>query len=413
MINWNSLIFCWNNSRVGNAMSESSLIGVPSCFSGGRRMVKCTRSTLASDFSRLRQVRSPECGSPETSSTRSLSRTPSIDTTARLLTVVSSRSSGEASISTMLGPACGIAICTSTVWPVVTVRWSSVSPSRLILTWARPAGAPVSSTRNDTVCCWRTMPKRGAATRTTRRSRSSGAPVISACSGAAKPSAPTSAGTSWTRPSVIMKAPATRSGGTSESVAVSAWNSRVPSVSPSACPASTTRSSSPGTRGPRGRGLRRALAEILARALVDHHDRDRGEGIAIFPRQRRIGERRHHQRERERADGGAAGAADEQQNDDRSRDRDRGPQHRVGNQGGKGDTETQHVLLLAEPLEQSRHVDLIGLVVAGERVHHDVDAGAERELALTRLARHQGEHGLAVGSRRPGAGEVVRRDDDR
>jgi len=37
--------------------------------------VKCTRSTLASDFNRLRQVRSPECGSPDTSSTRNLSRT--------------------------------------------------------------------------------------------------------------------------------------------------------------------------------------------------------------------------------------------------------------------------------------------------------------------------------------------------
>src|SRR5207245_4636492 len=82
MINWNSLIFCWNNSRVGNAIRDSSLIGVPSCFSGGRRIVKCTRSTLASDFNRLRQVRSPECGSPETSSTRNLSRTPSIATTA-------------------------------------------------------------------------------------------------------------------------------------------------------------------------------------------------------------------------------------------------------------------------------------------------------------------------------------------
>ena len=86
MIRWKSLIFCWNSSRVGNAISDSSLIGVPSCFSGGRKIVKWTRSTLASDFSRLRQVRSPACGSPDTSSTRSLSRTPSIDTTARLLT---------------------------------------------------------------------------------------------------------------------------------------------------------------------------------------------------------------------------------------------------------------------------------------------------------------------------------------
>ena len=93
-MSWNSLIFCWNSSRVGNAISDSSLIGVPSCFSGGRRMVKCTRSTLASDLSRLRQVRSPACGSPDTSRTRSLSRTPSITTTARLFTAVSSPSSG-------------------------------------------------------------------------------------------------------------------------------------------------------------------------------------------------------------------------------------------------------------------------------------------------------------------------------
>src|SRR5215475_8006987 len=57
MMSWNSLIFCWNSSRVGKAISDNSLIGVPSCFSGGRRMVKCTRSTLASDLSRLPRVR--------------------------------------------------------------------------------------------------------------------------------------------------------------------------------------------------------------------------------------------------------------------------------------------------------------------------------------------------------------------
>ena len=41
-------------------------------------MVKCTRSTALSDFNRLRQVRVPGCGTPETSSTRSRSRTPLI-----------------------------------------------------------------------------------------------------------------------------------------------------------------------------------------------------------------------------------------------------------------------------------------------------------------------------------------------
>ena len=38
--------------------------------------------------------------------------------------------------------------------------------------------------------------------------------------------------------------------------------------------------------------------------------------------------------------------------------------------------------LLSQPLKQRRHVHLVGLVVAGQRVHHDVDAGAEREFAL-------------------------------
>jgi hypothetical protein len=49
-------------------------------------MVKWTRSTAGSAFSRRRQVRSPAWGSPQTSSTRSRSRTPLISTTARLLT---------------------------------------------------------------------------------------------------------------------------------------------------------------------------------------------------------------------------------------------------------------------------------------------------------------------------------------
>ena len=40
---------------------------------------------------------------------------------------------------------------------------------------------------------------------------------------------------------------------------------------------------------------------------------------------------------------------------------------------------------LAEPFEQRRHVHLVGLVVAGQRVHHDVDAGAEGHLALARI----------------------------
>ena len=100
----------------------------------------------------------------------------------------------------------------------------------------------------------------------------------------------------------------------------SAVNSRVPSVSPSAWPASTTRTSRPGMwlepldhRGARRFGLLRAVAEILARALVDDDDGDRSERIAVLAGQRRIGERQHDQRQRQRADRGAAAARHEQQ----------------------------------------------------------------------------------------------------
>src|ERR1700680_3901018 len=68
---------------------------------------------------------------------------------------------------------------------------------------------------------------------------------------------------------------------------------------------------------------------------------------------------------------------------------------------------------LPEPFEQRRHVHLVGLVVAGEYVHHDVDADAEGELALARLAGHERQQRLAVAADGPGAGEVVGRNEDR
>ena len=262
---------------------------------------------MASDLSRLRQVRSPACGSPETSSTRSLSRTPSIETTARLLMAVSSLSSGEASISTMFCPACGIGtLMLHAARPARTLRVSidlAVAADRDLRGRRR---APWSSTRNVMVCGCPTMPKRGAETSTTRRSRSSGWPVISACTGAAKPSA-RGLGRH------VVHAPVGDEDGAGDAVGrhvgraptPSAVNSRVPSVSPSAWPASTKRTSSPGMRpsrsasgGARRLGLLRAVAEILARALVDHHDGDRGQRLAVLARERRIGEREHEQRER-------------------------------------------------------------------------------------------------------------------
>ncbi len=53
-------------------------------------------------------------------------------------------------------------------------------------------------------------------------------------------------------------------------------------------------------RGARFLGLFGALAEILARALVDHDDDHRGDRIAILAREGRIGERQHEQGKRGR-----------------------------------------------------------------------------------------------------------------
>src|SRR6516165_5256451 len=214
----------------------------------------------------MHQVRSPAWGSPETSSTRSLSRTPSIDTTARLCTAVSCPSTGAASISTMLGPACATGTSTLTGWPTRTLRFSTVSPSRRIATWALPGGTPSSTTRKVMVCDCPTMPKRGAVISATRRSRSFLWPVIKACSGASKPSAAMSAGTSCTRPSVIMTTPATRSRGTSAKAAPSAVKSRVPSVSPSDSPASTKRTSRPGMCPSRSASSARAACVCCVRS---------------------------------------------------------------------------------------------------------------------------------------------------
>src|SRR5215469_11554538 len=304
--------------------------------------------------------------------------------------------------------------------PVATVRWSMTSPSRLIFTWAVPAGAPESSTLYVMVCCWPTMPKRGAETSTTRRSRSLRAPVISVCSGAAKPSAAASPGTSCTRPSVIMKAPATRSGGTSESVAPSAWKSRVPSVSPSAWPASTTRSSRPGMRCRLFTSASRAACVCLVRSpklwlgllsttttateVSGSRSSRVSDGLAsASTRSRSAIARVAAPRVREISNSTTIAAATTT------------AAHTTasGTSGENVTPKPKTALLLAEPLEQRRHVHLVGLVVAGQRVHHDVDPGAVGEIALARLARHQRQHRLAVAAHRPGAGEVVRRDDDR
>ena len=79
-------------------------------------------------------------------------------------------------------------------------------------------------------------------------------------------------------------------------------------------------------------GLRRALAEVLACALVDDEHGDRGQRLAILPGERRIGQRGDDEREGERAQQRATATGEEQQHNDDRRRGERGPQHIGGNE---------------------------------------------------------------------------------
>src|SRR5882724_4582050 len=267
------------------------------------------------------------------------------------------------------------------------------------------------------VWTWPTMPNRGAAEIAMRRSRSSFRPVISACTGAWKPTAAALAGMSWTRPSVIRKAPATRSTGTSASVEDNAPNNLVPSVSPSACPASTIRTSSPLIFF---RLLTRAscafavswlrvpkfwlgLLSITTAATEDSGSRSSRvkEGLASA--------------NNISASAVTRTAAPRARPSSSSADITTIAARAIHSTsvGTRGVNAMPYCMLLPQPLDQGGRVHLVRLVVAGQGVHHDVDAGAECEFALARLARRQRQHRLAVGADRPGAGEIVRGDDDR
>src|SRR3954447_19271767 len=223
---------------------------------------------------------------------------------------------------------------------------------------------------------------------------------------------------SCTRPSVIRKAPATRSTGTSDSTDDSAPNNRVPSVSPSAWPASTTRTSNPliflrlSTSASCACAVSRVrspkfwlgLLSITTAATDDNGSRAARaeEGLA-------------------RASSTSASA----------NTRTAAPRERPSSSsapittiaasathstmvGTRGVNAIPYCMaLLPQPFDQRRRMHLVGLVVAGQRVHHDVDAGAEGVFALPGFAGRQRQHRLPVRSERPGAGKVVGGDDDR
>ena len=201
-------------------------------------------------------------------------------------------------------------------------------------------------------------------------------------------------------------------------------------------------------------------AMVWLGALVEHDDGDVGEALALLLPQRGIGQRQQQRGQRQRAQQRAAAAPDQQQRHQHDRQHRAHPEHGgrhhrrevdrpvahchscspsprdVGEQGSRGERASggrnavasvaphpdplpmpkkhgERGFILSEPLQQGRHVHLVGLVVAGQRVHDDVDAGAEGHLALALAARHDRIERLVAVIERPGGGEVVRRDQDR
>src|ERR1700722_7171784 len=212
-----------------------------------------------------------------------------------------------------------------------------------------------------------------------------------------------------------MTTPATRSDGTSASVEVSAENRRVPSVSPSASPASTTRTSRPGIWLSRSTTAARAASVCCVRSpklwlgllsttttateLKGSRSSRVSDGLASASTTspsasaRIVAPRLRDTNSNSARTTAAATAA-----------------HNMGSatSGANAIPRFKISLLLPQSLKQRRHVHLIGFVIAGQRVHDDVDAGAECELALARLALDHRQHGLAVGPCRPGAGPIGR-----
>ena len=138
MIKSKSSIFSRNSSRVGKAISDNSSTGTASCFPGGRRIVKCTRSTELSDFNKLRHVRVPGCGSPLTRRTRKRSRMALIDKSMLLFCSVNSPSSGARRSSKIFVPPCGRVMLTSTSSLVGKRNLCSLPPSTATLSSTIP-----------------------------------------------------------------------------------------------------------------------------------------------------------------------------------------------------------------------------------------------------------------------------------
>ena len=92
-------------------------------------------------------------------------------------------------------------------------------------------------------------------------------------------------------------------------------------------------------RGARGFRLLQAVAEILARTLVDNNRGDGGQRLAILAGEGRVCQREHHQQQRDRAHHRAATTGEKQQPRHNQRNSQAGPYDIGWNQRRKCDAE--------------------------------------------------------------------------
>ena len=159
---------------------------------------------------------------------------------------------------------------------------------------------------------WPTMPKRGAAEIAMRRSRSSLRPVTSACTGAWKPSAG-GVGGNVMHPAIgdqeragdaIDRNVRQRRGQRAEQFGAVGFAVGLSGLDDAHFQPLDLLQRVDQRLLRLGR-LLVAGAEILARALVDHDRRDRGQRLAVLAGEGRVGERQQDQRQRGDAHGGA------------------------------------------------------------------------------------------------------------
>ena len=179
---------------------------------------------------------------------------------------------------------------------------------------------------------------------TRRRSRSSGRPVSSRCSGAVSHGALPGAGTSCTWPSEMTNTAASRPAASSSAARSMASNRR---VSPAAAsPALIVRTSTPSSPASALRSSvsalavdRLAIADLLARRLVDHHQGHVGTRLPLLaddPRVEQRGAQRQQRQSPQRPAAGAADDGDDQQQQRRDQQRRQQPrrQQRLQNDVG-------------------------------------------------------------------------------